>query len=407
MLLEYKMNIKVCKLCKNNYDKDSSLFVHRYGYCTTECFRTYRKSNDYKYMCMKTYIKKRGVNNIDTLSDEKIKSIFHKLKSDDVKLSQPKRVNTIKKIYGENAFKDITKRGNSNKKLKFLKDNNLYKENMNVETINKLYKQNFNKISLHGNKIKDGRLKKYGTKENVKLACSESIKKSLICQVEKHFSINYNDFTQENFDVYCKKYRQHIHKKTPELVLNWKQNHLIKFYNNGFSEEQILLMDSIAVDRMYSEYLSDRMNKLGESLYNGWKNTKNGFYKFNNGITIFYRSSWELEFFKKIDNIDSIVNIKLPPSYRYMDKNDIYRRYFPDIQFEYNGIIYIIEIKPFSKVLDNFHKFSEILCDTKIEFRIITEYDIFFDKDNDDKMFWNNLKYVLKNKVNENEYKSN
>ena len=75
--------------------------------------------------------------------------------------------------------------------------------------------------------------------------------------------------------------------------------------------------------------------------------------------------------------------------------------YFPDIQFDWNNKTFIIEIKPHSFVKENFIKWSEIIEDPSIAFRVITEYDIFIE---DEKQFIKNLKKQLKKKVDINEY---
>ncbi len=75
----------------------------------------------------------------------------------------------------------------------------------------------------------------------------------------------------------------------------------------------------------------------------------------------FYRSSWELNFFKFCDECEKITKWTSEPfaiEYFNILKNKICN-YYPDALIEYNGEIYLIEIKPKSQIPGQSKKISQ------------------------------------------------
>lgn len=400
------MTDKTCKQCNNqfNFNNDKSnplLITNRRSFCSSECYKIYRKSDECRKQYMISYLKNRNINiEYDLITFEELTIEFHKIRSSDIKKTQTKRVNTIYEKYGDEGFVTMCTKGKNNYRIKFLIDNDIIEKNNDLsnDEIDELFLKHFNEISGHGNKIRDGRLEIYGNAEDNFIAYSESAKKSKDIQTINYFNLP-SDIPKEEFEIFRKKYCKIINQRSKEQIIEWKRAHINKYWRKDLSSEDIKNLQITEIDRLYSEYMSDRTSGLSESIKSGWKCTKKGFYTFRNNKTIFYRSSWELEFFKKINDYKPFTNFILPKSYKY-NYDGYEKRYFPDCQFDWNGKTYIIEIKPLQKVKENFKKFENILLDETIEFRIVTQYDIFLD----DETFIKNLKKILKNKVNKDEY---
>ena len=138
------------------------------------------------------------------------------------------------------------------------------------------------------------------------------------------------------------------------------------------------------IEHKYSEYLSNRLNKLIDSTKNGYKKTLKGWYIFKNvNKSIFYRSSWELKVLENIDDMiltKDIIRVNEPKSIIYFYEYN--RHYYPDIEIEFNNNkIIIFEIKPYRKLNDilNIKKFEEAYKQIE-NFVILTENEIFSDE---------------------------
>lgn len=103
------------------------------------------------------------------------------------------------------------------------------------------------------------------------------------------------------------------------------------------------------------------------------------------GVTMTYRSGWELVYFQYLDTISSVAkfyseSIKIP--YVSNKKSGKTRNYIPDLLVVYaDGSRKLIEIKPKSKLFQatNLKKFSaarEWCTDQGIEFVILTEIEL-------------------------------
>jgi len=363
-----------CKICKKEYVIKKRNKCHIKGFCSYKC---YKKTNEFKYKFKKTFIKNKLDDiNVDELGEKEIDILFHKLKSESVKKSQPKRVKTIRNK-GDCEFSRMTKLGNKNRKIKFLIENNIIEKDniISQEEINNLYKLYFNSITGHSQKIKNGLYEKYG--EDISAEFRRRYKKSFINFLNKR-DIEMKDLT---VDEYKKELLRFNKKHRYKDVLNWKKTHIIN--QTEVSTEEADKMSKEEICKRYSQYLCDRMS-LVENVYNGYKRTKKGWYVFKNiNKKMFYRSSWEESFLKIIDDLISdgqIDGIKVPKYIRYIFEG-INRKYYPDFEITFTGQFKVIEIKPFKKIKEkkNQAKFKSAKKKLKNNFIVITEQEIFSD----------------------------
>lgn len=407
------MKIKTCKECLKEYSYDENFikkenknYYLKYGQCSTECYHKFIHSENFKIKKYKSYLKNNGIvlDNIDDLPYIEIKKIYNKILSENVKKSQPERVKTLYEKYGSDSFVKSSKKGKITRMTDFLKKHNLFKEGMSEEEMEELFKENFNVLDNHGQKIHDGMLKKYGSEKLISLNKRNQNKLKVKEIIIEKFNVDWESLSEEEIEKYEKViYKDFFWKNRSnhkEKILEWKKSN-VKNHCEQLSVDcnQIENLTDDEINKLYSEYCSVVKNEfLIDKIGNGWKNSKKGFFEFRNGVGLFYRSSWELEFFKKINQIEYLNDFKNPKSYLYYNEEGYKKRYFPDIQFSYNDEIVICEIKPLSKVKENFIKFSTILEDENVNFKIITEDDIFIDFDD----FELNLRTKLLNKNKEN-----
>lgn len=366
----------ICNVCNIEYEIKPRNKCNTKGFCSYACFR---KTKNYKIMFKKTFIKKRMSIDIESLDDKKIDEIFHKLKSESVIKSQPKRVKTIYKKYGDNAFIDMTKKGNNNRKVKFLLSNSLIDKNKidDKKYIDKIYLKYFNQIENHGGKIKNGLLKKFGNKTNIKKDFIRRRKKWVIKELKKN-KINIYNISKDELNKEIKKINKICAYKD---VIAWKKSNIIN--NTDYFKKYINSLSDDKINKIYSQYLIDRIKYLPESLHNGYQSTKKGYYKFKNiDKKIFFRSSWEESVLKDIDDLiknKKIINVFVP-KYIYYDFDGLKRKYFPDIGIKTKKKDITFEIKPKSKISlkVNAAKIKSARKNIK-NFYILTEDDIFSD----------------------------
>jgi len=323
-------------------------------------------SEEKKLQFKKKYIKgKNNLLDVEKLSIEEIQILFHNLKVESVNRSQEKRVKTIKNK-GCDEWSNMTKKGQHNRKIKFLIENNIIDthEKLEKKDIDYLFLLFFNKISKHGEKIKSGRKEKHG------INYKESFRQGLKQSFQNFCNLNNLDLTPENYDelyiLWCKRLSHDVNK--------WKKSHLdnrnIEYDENNFKEK-------------YNEYIRDRFEHLLDTLKNGYKRSKKGWFLFSNGLKFFYRSSWELRI---LENLNILMNegkleyIKVPERIVYYIDN--YRHYyFPDIEYKlYDNNRKILEIKPNSKINENLLKLDSAKKKYGNNFIIITEKEIYNDE---------------------------
>lgn len=357
----------ICKYCGNPYLHSVRTKVYKYmleGFCSSVCFT---KSGENFKLRKKTYLRNRNVEFTEYNLDE----LYSKELSLECKNYDQTYRKTMK--YKENGIK-----GDKKRKITFLIKNNIVSgetiENMGEDEISNLFLKNFNKIDDHGKKIHNGLLKKYGN--TVKIA--DEFRRRFDLSF-KNFLSNIDNIDNIDVDKMLELKKKFYSSRGVKDVLNWKKSHLIHRNINleTGSEEEI--------DKLYSEYISNRFKTLSNSIHNGYKQTKKGWYSFKNiKNDFFYRSSWELKVYETLDylmgqGIVSDVEIPKRIPYTFENKN---RNYYPDIQYVVNnGKKIVCEIKPFSKICDplNVAKFTFARMEHE-NFFICTENEIFSDE---------------------------
>lgn len=374
----------ICKYCGNEYEYDiNAKYQNKYlqhGYCSTTCFS---KSGEKQKIKMITELKNADYNIPDDISIDEIKKLYKeyyniRYKTKNIKEKWHKSVIDNN---GNDSFVKAGIQGAKNFKIKFLEKHNLVDDitTLSDDEINKIFKNNYNKITNIGELIKTKRLEKYNNDYDL-------YKKSYIDGIEKTFI---NKAIKDNIDVdtltdeelqeviikYKKEYSKSISKRLKNNVINWKLSHLknANIINND-------ILDDETINNLYHEYLVNRIQKLVDVKGNGYKRTKKGWYKFNNiSSELFYRSSWELETFKMLDTLYEYINyITIPEGIEYYH-NNILHKYFADIKIETkSGKVVYIEIKPERKIKDTVNMCKFDAARKRFEnFYILTENEIF------------------------------
>lgn len=192
-------------------------------------------------------------------------------------------------------------------------------------------------------------------------------------KIARYYDISTTSVDQEKIS----KYYRDI-KFGNQNTLEWKRAHLDDSCRDALPEE---------VEKLYSEYLSDRFKSSMLQYQNGYLRTTREWYQFENiDRKLFCRSSWEIEFCKICDMFlreGIIKDISTPDRVKYF-RSDIsqWRHYYPDFKVETVNGTFIIEIKPFFKCndqqnLDKFSRAKEIYHDS---FVIVTEYELKLEK---------------------------
>jgi len=365
--------MKKCKKCGQMYLIKKNNKCHKKGFCSYRC---YKKTNEFKLKFKKTFIKNRKKNiNIELMKISDINHLFHKLKSESVKKSQSKRIKTIKNK-GKNEFSRMTKLGNKNKKINFLLNHNIIKSSNETESnINRLFSLYFNNITKHGDKVKKGIKKKYG--KNISKEFKDRYKRTFLNFLHNEQK-DINNLSIEEYKFFLNKFnKKHRYKD----VLQWKKTHLLN--QVGISRDEIEKLSKKEISQKYSQYLCDRM-KLVDNIYNGYRRTKKGYYRFKNlNKQMFFRSSWEEKFLIEVDDLifnKKIIDVLSPKFVNYIYQN-LKRKYYPDFKIIFNGGFKVIEIKPLSKIKNdvNILKFKSARKAYKNNFIVLTEKEIFSD----------------------------
>lgn len=376
-----------CKLCGNQYTYDTkSKIIQKYfdkGYCSNEC---YQKSGEKKIDKMRTELLNLGIECGDN-NDVMMK--YSDYKSEKTKKCADKWRETHIKKYGKDFASSRSKLSWITHIKNFLINNSIVTEdeynNLTDDEIHNLFIDNFNPITSHGDLIKKGRMEKYGNDlSEYKKSYVIGIRNGVINLMEKEIGKEYldsidSDTYQELFDEYYVYYvsERRKGKKSHEELIKWKKSHLI---NNGFSKEMVKEMSDEEISLKYGEYISIRRKKLSESVLNGYKNTKKGWFTFKKFGDFFYRSSWEERVCQELDDLgDEISDVSTPEPITYVLDGKIHT-YFSDFKITFkNGVIIYTEVKPYKKIDEKVNKI-------KIErgketwgnnFHVLTENEIF------------------------------
>jgi len=358
----------VCRVCGSNFLYDRRLSSHKNGCCSYEC---YHKTGESDLKRKKSFLQKRGYE-VENISEEEINKKHSQFLSENYSDSQKKRVDTIKNK-GEEEFSRMTKLGNLNKKKKFLVDNDIASseavEEMELFKIDFLYKKFFNKISQHGEKIKNSIINKNGYLKI--LSVRESTDKKILKIIEEQ-GFDIENISPEHFQEERKKFIKEYLKN--RSVIEWKRSHFK-------DEDNIEDLTEDEVNKKFSEYMSNR-NSLIDNVHNGYKHTKKGYYKFMNiDKEMFFRSSWEEFVFKKIDDLikeQFIIDVGVPDRLEYF--HEFKRHYYPDVYYtKKDGTQIICEIKPKSKLKETINASKISVAKEKYgdKFLVLTENEIF------------------------------
>lgn len=369
--------IQICENCKNEF-----IFKycasHRNGFCSKPCSLLNPKT---KYKRKISFLKNKNID-ISQKSEMEIDEIFHKEYSDFVKISQPQRNATIY-AKGSDEYIRMGILANKRRKRNFLIKNNIRSKDeievLDDDAISKLFLENFNTITKHGEKIENACRAIYSDEE-IKTYKQQGKKTQILNIANEQLNCKYDLFEDIPLDIkqICEKIRADATFRKNGII-GWKKNHLI---NLGYNECELASEKNI--NDLYSGYISKRMN-LRDDASAGWKHTKKGFYVFKNiNKKIFFRSSWEEVVFKIIDDLcflGLVQDVYSPMRIEYV-LDDVIRHYYPDIELIlYDNTVLTIEIKPKNRIYDivNIAKFKAAIKYFK-NFIILTEDEIFHEK---------------------------
>ena len=376
----------ICINCNSEYIYNRDRKYKIYGFCSKQCLY---KSGIVKHKKIITELKNNGYD-IDNCNEQQIKDIWHEYSVKHSISGQEKRVKTIN---SRNGFKHLGKKGVITNRKRFLIRNNIISvedmNNISVTEIDKLFLENYNKITNIGQKIIDGRIKKYGSLEIFNIHMTKNVNKTKFKNYCLNNNLDIESLTDKQKEEHIKKCNKEASKKSFLSIsrIEWKRRCL-----NGFKNiDKKSILSEEEIESLYSIYMSERTNKLFyENVKNGYKRTKKGWYVFNSTKNkMFFRSSWEELLLQKLDNLlltKLIDLVKEPEHILYFDseKNKI-RCYYPDVEYSYYNIEkdiqrnIIIEVKPESKIceINNCDKFEHAISKYKDCFFILTEKEIF------------------------------
>ena len=151
-----------------------------------------------------------------------------------------------------------------------------------------------------------------------------------------------NILTDDEFKtLYDKTYKylfseKRMGAKSKAQLKKWKISNIFNNYGN-YQIEELEQMSDDEINRIYSEYHSLRITELSPT-YGGYKKTKKGWYEFSDGAMFFYRSSWEFDTCKNLDNLlfNCVKKIETPEPIVY-EYDGIKHHYFADIKVTYNN----------------------------------------------------------------------
>ena len=378
-----------CKYCGKNFEYDIDAFNNpqylQYCYCSDNCFR---ESGEKIFLKKKKELINRGYVIQDDISKIELDLLFKEMyiKRYKEKNSKEKWRNSIIEAHGKDSWKNAGYKGVKTFRIDFIEKHNLADDvnKLSDEEIDEIFIKNYNKIINIGECNKLRRLSKYDNNiELYKKSYTDALDKKYINKAIKD-GIDIDKLTDkelsEIIDIYKNEYSKYISEKNKANVINWKLTHIknakLVGDNVNLSEDDI--------NKLYHEYLVNRIKELSNSTKNGYKRTKKGWYNFKNiNCELFYRSSWELETYKVLDLLTEYIDeISMPEGIIYYDDNNNLHKYFADIKIKniYGKIIYF-EIKPFRKIDDKINQCKFNAAKESFDnFFILTENEIFNDK---------------------------
>jgi hypothetical protein len=288
------------------------------------------------------------------------------------KSADEKRVEKIRQKYGPDAFSMKGKESKITRARNFLKQKNISICDLSNNEIVSLWQEKFDSAE-HGKKVSDGFREIHGAK-------SPRVRRLALVKGACH-KLGMN--LEHVLSMIPSEQNKIVMKARPDFTVagkvnRWKMTHLV---NAGIIDASIEHLSEDDVDRLYSEYLSNRYRRESlECMTNGYLRSKKGWYRYVScDFCSFYRSSWELEVFKVLDNLcaQGYLNPINP------DRIDYYwerkRHYYPDAAFEAEGKRFVIEVKPESKITLDMNKAKFDAARSRLEnnFLIITETHIF------------------------------
>ena len=246
---------------------------------------------------------------------------------------------------------------------------------MDDEQIIRTWELEFRNRADHANKIKRGRLKKYGSVEHLREADKERVIKGSC----KKLGIEYNkDFSENQKKSITNEAYQNFRVKDKNA---WKLKHLLRFTSIACTNS----LTSDEVDRLYSEYVSKRFSRSSiESDKNGYTHSEKGWYQMTNqqGDRFFYRSSWEKKVFEALDHLVGVnlISFVFTPDRVEYEFEGVKRHYYPDAAFEkLDNKRIVLEIKPKRKVSEICNSLKILAARDRIGngFHVLTEHEIF------------------------------
>ena len=352
---------KVCQHCGKKYAYNEKKHHPKYldaGCCSYQCAK---ESGVVFLIKMKTSLDNAGIEYDESNIDD-IKEKYSAYQSKQTEKAYDKWLKTHLERYGNDVFVKRGEVSEINKLKKFLLENKIVEscDGMTKDEMKKLYNENFNNITHHGEKIKQGILKVCDNNpEKVKNRFRAGMTKFITHKmIEEYGEEKVSQLTEEEYEnLYALLYKKYLYdyktgKKTKEELLQWKKTHLI---NHGIDASKVNSLSDEEVEKLYSEYLSERFPKLDDNLYCGYKRTKKGWYHFKSSNNpFFYRSGWEEEVCKVLDGEigKTIKSVSSPDKIMYEFEGQKHA-YYADFKIEFmNGDVLYIEVKPEKRVND-------------------------------------------------------
>lgn len=284
----------------------------------------------------------------------------------------------IMKIREAEGFQVHGTKGKITRAKNFLTLHGVAYEHLDEKQIIELWKQEHRKRAGHGQKIRNGQLKKHGCADAVKAANRERVIKACCKKLGFPYRDNFSEDERRAITG-----RAFANFKVKDTV-SWKLKHILRH----FSIDDLDNLNSEKIDALYSEYASQRFKRASiESVMNGYTRSEKGWYEMSNQRQemFFYRSSWEKKVFEALDHMVGmriISSVCTPERIEYIHEN-IRRHYYPDAAYvRLDGKIIVLEVKPCKKISDpsNTIKLEAAKRALGDRFHILTEFEIFGDE---------------------------
>lgn len=281
----------------------------------------------------------------------------------------------VRKIKDSEGFSVNGTKSKITRAKNFLTLHGISHENLNDEQLIEIWKKEHREKSGHIQKIRSGRLEKYGSAEAIKAADKRRIVKASC----KRLGIPYHeDFSEDEIKSITREAFANFKVKDTTA---WKLKHILKHRQI----DDASLLNNERIDELYSEYVSYRFKRSSiETDKNGYTRSEKGWYEMSSQHfeKFFYRSSWEKKVFEALDylvGMKAISYVCAPERIDYV-LDGVRRYYYPDAAFvRLDGENIVLEVKPSRKVDEPGNVVKIHAAKNKLgkNFHVLTEAEIF------------------------------